>query len=50
NYNLAAMDLDNTSNTSEIEWNDPDNIYIGLDSDFNLATDAASETSSIPIQ
>ncbi|CAG8595798.1 8196_t:CDS:2 [Gigaspora margarita] len=40
------MDLDNTSNTSEI---DPDNIYIGLDSDFSLATDGASETSSIPI-
>ncbi|CAG8712492.1 24935_t:CDS:1, partial [Dentiscutata erythropus] len=35
--------------TSDIKWNDPDNIYIGLNSDFSLATDSISETSTMPV-
>ncbi|CAG8509589.1 28187_t:CDS:2 [Dentiscutata erythropus] len=33
--------------TSDVEWNDPDNTYVCLDSDFSLATDNVSETSLV---
>ncbi|CAG8610113.1 11354_t:CDS:2, partial [Cetraspora pellucida] len=33
--------------TSNIEWNNPDNTYVCLDSDFSLATDNVSEMSSV---
>ncbi|CAG8821371.1 40049_t:CDS:2, partial [Gigaspora margarita] len=39
-----TMDLCETSN---IEWNDPDNTYDCLNSDFSLATDSVSETSLV---
>ncbi|CAG8748732.1 12813_t:CDS:2, partial [Dentiscutata erythropus] len=33
--------------TSDVEWNDPDNTYVWLDSNFSLATNNVSETFSV---
>ncbi|CAG8842469.1 43414_t:CDS:2, partial [Gigaspora margarita] len=41
---FMTMDLCETSN---VEWNDPDNTYDCLDSNFSLATDSVSEISSV---
>ncbi|CAG8561974.1 5273_t:CDS:2 [Scutellospora calospora] len=43
---FTTIDIWNTS-TSDIEWQDPDNTYVCLDSDFSLTTDETKALSTI---
>ncbi|CAG8733917.1 2487_t:CDS:2 [Cetraspora pellucida] len=45
NYNSFANIACWNANTSDVEWQDPDETYICLDSNFSLATDSIKESS-----